>query len=393
MPPWLSCAWAALPGIMAAMGDSQPLLRGEAPERVLRRTVVASSMISRSLHPFVIRHARVGDMIMLTALLDLLRRRYGGPCDVVGAGPWNDSIFLGHPDVRQCWVLPRHIPFVLASTWPRLVLALRRAAPGPIYVAEHHHSQLPRIKRLLATSGIDMRRCVFIDEVPGQRGHWTDALLALGKRTPPALKAAEYPLPQDCASCAPRLAVLDSERVQRDAWLRERGWSGRPLVLIQPGNHRSMTSRSRRRWLHRDDKSWPVEHWHELLCAIRARLPDAVLALRGAVDELPMLRQMRAAIGLDGVEALGTELRPLFALIEIAHSMISVDTGPAHAAAALGLPVVVLYGAHSPGVWLPRSPSGSAVIGLGGPPVAQRADQIEAAEVLEAWCSLSVPVR
>ncbi len=157
----------------------------------------------------------------------------------------------------------------------------------------------------------------------------------------------------------------------------------------QPVNHRSMTPRNRRRWRYRDDKSWPMERWRELLQAIRARLPDAVLVLRGAVDELPMLREMSAAIGLVGVETLGVGLRPLFALMEAAHSMVSVDTGPAHAAAALGLPVVVLYGAESPGVWLPRSPCGSPVVGLGGPPRSRRADQIAVADVFEAWCSLS----
>lgn len=345
-------------------------------------------MTVHPLQPFVFRHGRVGDMIMLTALLDLLRRRYGSPCHVVGAGPWNESIFLGHPDVARCWTLPRHAPLLLTLTRPRLMSALRRSAPGPIYIAEYQYRQLPRVKRLLGSSGIDMRRCVFIDEGPGEKGHWVDALLRLGERTPTGLDAADYPATADCRRCSPRLTVLDSERLELRSWLSERGWSGRPLVLIQPGNHRSMSPRRRRRWRLRDDKAWPVERWRELLQAIRGRLPEAVLVLRGAVDEIPMLRQMSEAIGLAGVEVAGLELRPLFALTEAAHSMISVDTGPAHAAAALGLPVVVLYGAESPGVWLPRGPSDSPVIGLGGPPASHRADQIPVEAVFEAWCSL-----
>ncbi len=345
-------------------------------------------MSVQPLHPFVFRHGRVGDMIMLTALLDLLHRRYGEPCHVVGAGQWNESVFLGHPDVAHCWTLPRHAPFPLTLSWPRLVSALRRSAPGPIYVAEYQYRQLPRVRRLLAASGIDLRRCVFIDEEPGGNGHWVDALLRLGRRTPPLLDAADYPVTRECDRCAPRLTVLESERVERQALLRERGWSGRPIVLIQPGNHRSMSPRRRRRWRHRDDKAWPVERWRELLQGIRRRLPEAALVLRGAVDEIPMLHQMREAIGLADVDVAGLELRPLFALTEAAHSMISVDTGPAHAAAALGLPVVVLYGAESPAVWLPRGPTDAPVIGLGGPPVSRRADQIPVEAVFDAWCSL-----
>lgn len=69
--------------------------------------------------------------------------------------------------------------------------------------------------------------------------------------------------------------------------------------------------------------------------------------------------------------------------------MISTDSGPAHAAAALGVPLVVLYGIESPKVWLPRSSTGSAVVGLGGPPVLARADQISVDAVFQAWCSLA----
>lgn len=347
-----------------------------------------AAMSVRPLHPFVFRHGRVGDMIMQTALLEMLHRRYGAPCHVVGAGPWNPSIFRAHPDVEHCWTLPRHAPFLFTPQWPQLVRALRQSDPSPIYISEYQYRQLPRVKRLLATSGIDPRRCVFIDEEPGENGHWVDALLRLGARTPPALQGADYPLPKDYRRCAPSLVVLETERRECEAWLRARGWFGRPIILVQPGNHRSMSPRRRRRWENRDDKAWPVERWRELLCAIRQRLPAAVLVLRGAVAEVPVLEAMRAAIGIEGLEVSGLELRPLFALTEAAHSMISVDTGPAHAAAALGLPVVVLYGAGPQAVWLPRSPSGSPVIGLGGPPQWNRADRIPVHAVLDAWYSL-----
>ena len=327
-------------------------------------------------------------MIMQTALLSLLHQRYGGACHLVGAGSWNPKIAMGNPDIAQCWTVPRHAPFPLSMQWPLLVRALRRSAPGPIYVAEYQYRQLPRVKRLLRTSGIDMSRCVFIDESPGDKGHWIDALLRLGARTPSALRESDYPLVGDTQLFAPRLTVLDSERRMRDAWLRARGWRGRTLVLVQPGNHRSMSPRSRRRWFDRDDKMWPTEHWRELLRALRQRLPEAIIALRGAIGEIPMLEAMRQALGLRDVEVLGLELRPLFALLEVTHSMISVDTGPAHAAAALGVPVVVLFGAASPGAWLARGPPGVPVIGVGGPPERHHVLQIGVREVVDAWGSV-----
>ncbi|MER3546856.1 MAG: hypothetical protein C4338_04305, partial [Rhodanobacteraceae bacterium] len=81
-------------------------------------------------------------------------------------------------------------------------------------------------------------------------------------------------------------------------------------------------------------------------------------------------------------------LRRLLALCERASAMISVDTGPAHAAAAMDCPLIVLYGAAQPAQWLPRSPGSSPVIALGGPPQRTRVAQIEVDEVLAAWAKL-----
>jgi heptosyltransferase-2/heptosyltransferase-3 len=188
---------------------------------------------------------------------------------------------------------------------------------------------------------------------------------------------------------APRLSVSDAERVELDIWLRRKGWIGRNLVLVQPGNFRSM-SRRREQWrrLKTDDKAWPVGKWVSLLCRVHDTLPDTVIVLCGAPEEGSMLQEIQRAAGLQDVVAAELPLRQLLALTESAHSMISVDTGPAHAAAAMGLPLVVMFGAESRRHWLPRSPSGSEVVGVGGPPVSNRVDQIDVEEVFNAWCSL-----
>ena len=43
-------------------------------------------MPAHPLQPIVIWFGRVGDMIMLTALLEILHRRFGRACRVIGAG-------------------------------------------------------------------------------------------------------------------------------------------------------------------------------------------------------------------------------------------------------------------------------------------------------------------
>ena len=101
-----------------------------------------------------------------------------------------------------------------------------------------------------------------------------------------------------------------------------------------------------------------------------------------------MLQMIARAGGITQLGVAGLALRPFFALCARAHSMISVDTGPAHAAAALGVPLVVMFGAHWPTYWAPRSPTSSPVVTVGGLPHSKRADQIAVETVFDAWCAL-----
>src|SRR5205807_1068990 len=124
-------------------------------------------MTASPLHPIVIWFGRVGDMILLSALLDVLAARYGGGCHVIGAGSW-----------------------------------------------------------------------------PGEAcSHWVDRLVGLGRLTPPAFDAAAYPWPCPAPPGAPRLEVSAAAQADCDAWLEDKGWRERPLVLVQPGNRRTMRGR------------------------------------------------------------------------------------------------------------------------------------------------------
>jgi ADP-heptose:LPS heptosyltransferase len=355
-----------------------------------RRQDVIQLPSAAPLQPTVFFFHRLGDMVMLTALLQYLHRRYRRPCQVVGAGSWTASVYEGNPDVSGVFSFHRHLPFPLSRAWSRLARALRESDPGPIYVCEHHHRQLPRIRRMLAFSGINPARCVFIrEEREAGNKHFVDRLVRFGEQTPAALRAEDYPLPVAHRLWAPQLRVADAERAECDAWLQAQGWADRNLILVQPGNHRSM-SRRRARWRQHstDDKSWPIERWVALLRMVHARMPAAVVILRGSKEEAPMLQQIARAAALPQIGVAGLALRPFFALCGRAHSMISVDTGPAHAAAALGVPLVVMFGAHWPSYWVPRSPSSAPVVTVGGPPQTKRADQIAVETVFDAWCAL-----
>jgi heptosyltransferase-2/heptosyltransferase-3 len=343
------------------------------------------------LRPTVFYFCRLGDMVMLTPLLNLLHRRYGLPCQVIGTGSWTAAVYEGHPDVAAVWSFHRHWPFPLKFSWSAVRRALRASAPGPIHICESHYRQLPRIRRMLWLAGVDPGRCVFLaDEPVSGPEHLVDRLLRQGTRTPPAIRTADYPVPDLDSVAGPRLYVFDSDRARHRAWLQSQGASGKECIVIQPGNHRSMGSR-RKRWrrLQSDDKFWPLERWAELLRRIHAQRPDALLVIRGSPEEVSMLQEIKDLAKLDMVVVYGHGIRPLFALCEAAHSMVSIDTGPAHVAGALSLPLVVLYGAESPKYWLPRTPDGSPVLGVGGPPTADRAEQVTVDTLFDAWLAVT----
>jgi ADP-heptose:LPS heptosyltransferase len=342
------------------------------------------------LQPFVIWFGRVGDLILLSTLLDILHRRYGRPCRLVGAGVWTAEIFRTHRDVERVDCLRRYTPFLFDPAWWRALWSLRRNRSAPVYVCEYDPKKLKRIRRLLALSGTPASRCLFITEGPScKHPHWVDRLISFGHLTPEALRASDYPWPtSNPPLCAPRLEVSPTERVDCAAWIAAQGWSGRPLILVQPGNRRTMRG-TQLRLTSQDDKAWPIERWAALLRRVHTHMPDAVILLCGAPRETLLLGWIHAAVQLpDAVFMAEIPLGRLLALCEAGHSMISVDTGPAHAAAALGLPLLVLFGGHSQAEWLPRSSSGSPVIGMGGPPVSTHLEQISEDAVFSAWLAL-----
>ncbi len=328
----------------------------------------------------VIRFGALGDLIVSLPLLRCLRERHGRPCLVIGRGWWPEPVCRGNPDVGRVIAVSRRVPFPFDMRWWAAVAAVRRCHDVPVYdLCET--SATTAVERLLAFAGVEPSRRLSHRHGPHEPAeHSIERLLRVCGPDPNASGAF---------AAVPHLVVLEAERQARDRWLEAHGWLGRPLVLVQAGNRRTMSSkRDRHRKLNRDDKAWPTGNWRQLLHAIHARMPQAVVLLCGAASEAPFIEEIRQAAALECVFGAVLDLRALFALCEVAHSMISIDTGPAHAAAALGVPLVVLFGAHSPTQWLPRS-AASPVVGLGGPPQYSRVEQIPVELVVEHWQQLA----
>ena len=339
--------------------------------------------------PVVIRFGRLGDTVLLQPMLRRLHARYGQPCRLLALGHWPSELYSAQPEVAGCIALRTQSgPIWLHPQRWMVALALRGMREAPFYIAEPENRTATKIRPMLSLAGVPASHCTFIEDIPMRPGeHWVDWLLRFSDTTPAAFAAAAAA--HERAPNAPQLQATAAEQADGAAWLRARGMHDRPLVLLQPGNMRTMRWNGVRRAAD-DDKSWPAERWAALARAIGYRLPRAQILLCGSPAEAGYLESLLGVIDRASlrIDAAALPLGRLKALLAMAHSMVSVDTGPAHLAAAMGCPLVVLMGGREPHLWTPRSGSGSAVQLLGGLPAVRRVDEIGTAEAVAAWREL-----
>jgi ADP-heptose:LPS heptosyltransferase len=362
------------------------------PARMDRKSTDSDVLPVRPVSPFVFRFGGLGDTVMQTAVLSLLHARYGRPCRVISTHPESPNVFRGDPDIDRLWVLPKKLPFFFGTAWIDIVEALRRDANAPVYIQVHHPRELRGIRAILALSRIDRARCLALDHPDCTRAlesgdpPWLDYLLQFSCRTPAAVAARGAP---DHRGWLPFLVMDEEARAAARAALQAAGWRGQSIVLISPGNHRTLSRRRRRKYRGRDPKAWALENWVDLFHAIRSRAPGSLLCLFGAASERPLLEEIRAASRLQSGElaVLTPPLRGCMALCERASSMVAIDSGLAHVAAAMRLPLVVLFGNGRRESWLPRG-LGQPIIGLGGPPRSWHVNDISVGEVCRSWESV-----
>lgn len=104
------------------------------------------------------------------------------------------------------------------------------------------------------------------------------------------------------------------------------------------------------------NKRWPPDRFGALAAAVRERHGARSLVLWGPGEE-PLAAAVADASAGAAEVAPRTTIADLFALARDARLMVSGDTGPLHVAAAVGTPVVSLFGPTHPdrnGPWNPR---------------------------------------
>ncbi len=335
-------------------------------------------------------------MVLLTALIRVLNARFGAPVDIVTSGPWSEPLLRGQPGVGEIWsVRSRKTPYWLSADQRRVVRALRARGAGPTWYCDGSDAARPLLER----AGIAQPFVVDVKDHPLLPGeHATEQWRRLAQVTPAAIDAPERDADAAAAAAAVAavapgcyLEVSDRQRADLLAWLRARNLGAAPLILVQIGNKRTMRRGLRR--LAVNHKYWPNERWAEVLRHVRRQNPDHSIVLLGTGPEYALNEEVAALANVPRLYNAADDLPipRLVALLACGAGLITVDSGPAHAAAAVGCPMVVLFGKALPSLYRPWGTAQADVKVLRGE-VAGAPDMmgIEPGSVIAAWSGLKL---
>lgn len=292
----------------------------------------AAVLPSRTL---VIQTAFLGDVVLTTPLLAALAERYG-PVDVVTT-PAAAPLLEGHPAVAEVVRYDKRGADAGPIGLWRLGRRLRRRGYARAFLP--HRSLRTAALGWLAgaperTGFADGAGAVtYTRRIPRPRsGHEVDRLLALAETS--------------SAPAMPTLALTPDDMAAADAWLHHRGIA-HGFVAVAPGSI----------W---GTKRWP--HYSELAAAL-----DLPVVVVGGREDAALGTAVTAAAEGRAWNAAGElGLRLSAALLRRASVLVTNDSAPLHLAAAVGTPVVAIFGPTVPEFGFGPRGAGDSVVQLSG---------------------------
>ncbi|HEX5445767.1 MAG TPA: glycosyltransferase family 9 protein [Pirellulales bacterium] len=316
--------WRALFTVVDAVGESLVAWRA----KIARGRHSRSAGVVRSI--LLVQLDHLGDALLTTAVLPDLRRRFPeARIDVLGT-PWNREVFEAAPEIDR----------VHLSRWNRFAGGWR---PG----------------WFLATLAWGWRLRRRYDLAIDVRGEFPQAALIWLSGAPRRVgwdcggggflltdRAAFVPGRAEIESRLALLALLGVQPSQR--LLQKRRW-------FDPGSDARARMSLRLQALDASvivlhigggspAKRWPAAHWQELLGRIRVECGGSIVLI-GSASEQPLAGAITGDRDWPGVANWTglLSLRETAALLEHAQLLIGPDSGPAHLAAAVGTPAIVLF--------------------------------------------------
>lgn len=282
-------------------------------------------------HWVVVRLNALGDVTLTTGVLDYWRRKRDLRFTVVTRVAMA-PLFEGHPAVDRVVTLEKdqlRLPCLL-QIWKDLAREQRgsglldlHGTPRSLLLQGFWRGPVRRFPKL----ALERRLFLFTRRFAPLAGLAASSRIALDRWTVPQRYALaleeDAPSPQELL---PVIYLTDAERAHAAALLRNvPGCALQRCVALHP-------------YATHAGKAWPVSHWTALMQALdAAEIPWFVV---GAA-------QIPLASGCDCTNrdfTNSTSLRETCGLLSHAAVLVTGDSGPMHLAAAVGTPVVALFG-------------------------------------------------
>jgi len=315
----------------------------EAVVRVRSAVAPSSPMPGSPRRILVLRNNDIGDLLVVTALFEALKKRFPDAEIVAAVGAWCRPVLENNPYVDDVIEVtaPWHNKAIVGQTnfkrfayclsSPEVAALRKRKFDVGIDVLGSPFGSL-----LMMEAGIPYRlgvRGYAGGHSACQRWLESDASKYVGRQ---ALGFAEIfgVRPEDLPPAAPQLYLAERERAKgEELW---RGVEGRTRLVMGVGGGFS-------------EKCWPPERFRELLELLETSGSYAVKLVGGEND-----RETGAALaaGLVCVDNLcgRISLRETFALTSAAGQVVTNPSMLMHVAAAFSVPTVVSMGAFFPSV-------------------------------------------
>ena len=271
----------------------------------------------------ILRGGAIGDFIATLPVLQALRKQ------------WPEAVI-------EIWGYPHIANLAVAAGLAQAVVSLDRAEMSRFFIPEPRFTDA----QVMAVRSFDILFNYLHDPVGQVRSNLLLAgaqhvlsgspLIKRGHAIPFLLEPLQALAIYE-ADLVPALQFSDEALARGRARLQAKGIRAKPMV-VHPGSGSPA-------------KNWPVERFVEVIRRLRAQGKD-VVAVIGEADQDSSVRLAREVPDLPVLSGLSlTELAETLA--ECA-SFVGNDSGITHLAAAVGLPVVALFGPSDPDTWAPR---------------------------------------
>ena len=295
------------------------------PLLLLRKTAKLTQHEIKSI--LFLRHDRIGDMVLSTAVLKSLKRDYPEAKITVLASERTFEILKHNPDVDEILIYKGILWFIREIRSREYDLVI-----DPFLTYELKQAFMTYLAGGKYRIGFeDAGREIFFNlrgpaTSPPKRmvDHLLDLTERLGGRK---------------EGCEPEIFLSDTEIQWANEALAEKGICANELTIaIHPGAHYP-------------SQMWLVERFGEV--AKQLDKSEAKVILLGSSDEYGLLEEVKESAGANIQIFFCDNIRKLIALLSRCDLLVCNNSGPLHIASALNIPTVSTIGPTVTPLWLP----------------------------------------